>query len=227
LLALTGVDCWGQNFSPDAVANLNTITNTQCSTPALSVTVDANNHINTDSTYAYDAAGNMTKDGSGYTYTFDDENRLTLASGMSGGPYCYIYDGNGLRVAKKSGATTCASGTVTKLYWRSVAGHSLAETDSTGSTTNAAYSEYVFFSGRRIASRNGTGGVFYYFADALGSTRTITDASGKLCYDADFSPYGQEMSHSERLQTTACPPNLPSVPTSRATRVTSAANALS
>ncbi len=218
--ATSGVDCWGQNFGPDgqsaddSVANMTKINSgTQTAPPCpfglFNATVDANNHINTDSTYAYDALGNMTKDGSGtgYLYTFDDEGRLTLASGMTGGPYCYVYDGNGLRVAKKSGATTCASGTVTKLYWRSIAGDSLAETDSSGSTTNAAYNEYVFFTGRRIASRNGTGGVFYYFADALGSTRTITDASGKLCYDADFSPYGQEMSHSGTLQTTACPPN--------------------
>ncbi len=83
----------------------------------------------------------------------------------------------------------------------------------TGSTTNSAYNEYVFFGGRRIASRNGSGGIFYYFADQLGSTRTITTGSGtgqtpgQLCYDADFTPYGQEIQHTERLQTTACPPN--------------------
>src|SRR5438876_1047885 len=60
---------------------------------------------------------------------------------------------------------------------------------------------------RRLASRNGSGAVYYYFTDHLGSTRAVTDASGKLCYDADFSPYGQEMSHTERLQTTACQPS--------------------
>lgn len=178
--------------------------------------MDANNHINSSSTFAYDAAGNMYQDGkgTGYSYSFDAENRLVLAGGMSGGPYCYVYDGNGLRVAKKSGANAdCSGGTVTKLYWRSLSGDALAETDGTGSTTNAAYNEYVFFAGRRIAQRNGPGAIFYYFADQLGSTRTITTGSGpgqtpgQLCYDADFTPYGQELSHTERLQTTACPPN--------------------
>jgi hypothetical protein len=105
----------------------------------------------------------------------------------------YIYDGNGLRVAKKSGATSCSSDTVTKLYWRSIAGDALAETDASGNTLN----EYVFFGGRRIASRNGTGSVFYFFADQLGSTRTITDAngtasaptlSGRLCVRLLFFP---------------------------------------
>jgi RHS repeat-associated protein len=120
-----------------------------------------------------------------------------------------IYDGFGLRVAKKSSATSCTSGTVTKLYWRSLSGDALAETDGSGTTQN----EYVFFAGRRIASRDGSGHIFYYFADQLGSTRTITTGSGpgqtpgQLCYDADFTPYGREISFSARLQTTACPPS--------------------
>src|SRR2546425_4727953 len=113
----------------------------------LSATVDANNHYTADPAYAYDSAGNMTKDGSGagYLYTFDDDGHLTLAAGPTGGPYCYVYDGLGLRVAKKSGATSCSSGTAMKLYWRSLSGDALAETDASGSTTNSAYSEYVFF----------------------------------------------------------------------------------
>lgn len=211
--ATSGTDCWGQGFSPDSLANLNTVSVTQCSAGQLSVTVDGNNHINSSGAYAYDAAGNMTQDGSGLTYTFDAENRLTLASGMSGGPYCYVYDGNGLRVAKKSSASSCSSGTVTKIYWRSLSGDALAETDGSGSTTNSAYNEYVFFAGRRVGSRNGSGGIFYWFADPLGTTRSITtgngpsQTSGQLCYDADFTPYGQEISFTTRLQATACPPN--------------------
>jgi RHS repeat-associated protein len=214
--ATSGVDCWGQNFSPDPLANLNTISSAQCSSNTLSVTVDGNNHINSSTTFAYDASGNMTQDGkgTGYSYSFDAESRLTKATVMTGGPYCYVYDGNGLRVAKKSGANSdCSGGTVTKLYWRSISGNALAETDGTGSVSNAAYNEYVFFAGRRVASRNGSGGIFYWFADLLGSTRTITTGSGtgqtpgQLCYDADFTPYGQEISHTERLQTTACPPS--------------------
>src|SRR5467141_2379575 len=135
----------------------------------------------TSTKFAYDAAGNMTQDGkgTGYSYSFDGENRLGKATGMTGGPYCYVYDGNGLRVAKKSGANSdCSGGTVARLYWRSIAGDAMAETDGSGNTTNAAYSEYVFFAGRRVASRNGSGGIFYWFADHLGSTRTITTGSG-------------------------------------------------
>ncbi len=129
---------------------------------------------------------------------------------------------NGLRVAKKSGAASdCSGGTVTKIYWRSLSGDALTETDGTGSVTTN-YTEYVFFAGRRVASRvtgsnSANTALFYYFADQLGSTRRgsgfvltnpdlekVTTGSGKnndgsnqtpgqLCYDQDYTPYGQEV----------------------------------
>jgi RHS repeat-associated protein len=212
--ATSGVDCWGQTFAPDPLGNLDSITSTKCNSTMLNLGIDANNHIN-NSGFGYDAAGNMTQDGtSGVTYSFDAENHIYKITGIAGGPYCYFYDGNGLRVAKKSGANSdCTGGTFIKLYWRSISGDALAGTDNTGSVTNAAYNEYVFFSGRRIASRNGTGTIFYYFADQIGTIRTITTGNGtgqtpgQLCYDADFTPYGLELPHTERLQTTACPPS--------------------
>jgi RHS repeat-associated protein len=206
----------------DAIANLTKINSgTQpqptCPKGTLSVGVDGNNLL-TGTNLAYDAAGNMTQDGSGtgWLYTFDDEGHLTIATGPSDGPYCYVYDGFGLRVAKKSNSNSTRSiGTVMKLYWRSISGDALAETDGSVSTTNIAYNEYVFFGGRRIASRNGLGAVFYYFADQLGSVRTITTGSGpgqspgQLCWDQDYTPYGQEVFTTSQmiLQTTACPPS--------------------
>jgi RHS repeat-associated protein len=194
--ATSGVDCWGQSFGPqanpvgnppqppdDAWANLTQINLTQCSGNQLSASVNTNNQVNTSSSYAYDAAGNMTQDGSGLTYLFDAENRITSAAGVS-----YSYDGNGLRVKKSNGT----------LYWRSIFGDAIAESDLSGNIT----SEYVFFAGRRIARTDSGGNVFYYFADPLGTTRTITQSSGTVCCDADFSPYGQEMVH-----TNTCPQN--------------------
>jgi hypothetical protein len=100
--------------------------------------------------------------------TVPGDGRIQIVTTESDGTG--VYDGSGLRVAKRSGAASCSSGTVSKLYWRSITADTIAETDGTGSTTNAAYYEYVMFSGRRIASRNGTGSIFYYFADQVGST---------------------------------------------------------
>ena len=44
--------------------------------------------------------------------------------------------------------------------------------------------------------------VYYYFDDALGSSRVITNSSGTICYDADFYPFG-----GERPYTNTCTQN--------------------
>jgi RHS repeat-associated protein len=64
----------------------------------------------------------------------------------------------------------------------------LTETDANGNTN-----EYVFFRGKRIALRDSSNNVFYYFADQLGTAREIIQAgSTSPCYDADFYPFGGE-----------------------------------
>jgi len=173
--------CWGQSFGATGVpddqwSNLTQMTGTQCSTGQLSVTANSSTNQISTSGYSYDADGNMTNDAS-YAYTYNAEGRIATANGVT-----YTYDGNGLRVEKSSG----------KLYWRDIFGDTIAETDSTGSTTNASYREYVFFAGRRIAQRDGLGDVNYYYADALGSTVTMTDGSGNACYETTYTPYGEE-----------------------------------
>jgi hypothetical protein len=84
-----------------------------------------------------------------------------------------------LRVMKANDSSCTGSPTVDILYWRNIAGQTIAETDGSGSTSNSAYNEYVFFAGRRIAQSNpSSGNVYYYFVDHLGSTRVVTTASG-------------------------------------------------
>jgi hypothetical protein len=117
------------------------------------------------------AAGDVTYDGI-YDYSWDAENRLALAAGVT-----YTYDGDGQRVQKSSGT----------LYWRGGGGSVVAETDTSGNTLN----EYIFF-GARIARRDSSGNIYYYFGNHLGSA-AITNATGTLCYDADFYPIGGEL----------------------------------
>jgi RHS repeat-associated protein len=54
--------------------------------------------------------------------------------------------------------------------------------------------EYVFFAGRRIARRDSSGNVDYYFADHLGSSRAVTSATGTILDDSDSYPFGGERS---------------------------------
>jgi RHS repeat-associated protein len=205
--ATSGADCWGQTFNYDPLANFTSADSVKCSNPAPQFGVNSNNHISTAG-YSYDLAGNSTADGQ-WTYTFDAENRITSASNMPGGPYCYAYDGNGLRVAKSNG-TSCTSATVDVLYWRNLGGQTIAETDSSGSTTDANYHEYVFFAGRRIARSDPSSGIqYYYFADQVGSTRSVAEvtpsnspADGTVCFSEDYYPYGQEINYG-----VSCPQN--------------------
>jgi RHS repeat-associated protein len=126
----------------------------------------------------------MTSNG-GANYTYNGESQLATAGGAT-----YTYDGDGNRVKKSSGT----------LYWGS---GPLVESDLNG--TASSLKEYIMAGGRRIARRDnvGTGNVFFYLSDNLGSSREIV-ASGasSACYDADFYPYG-----GERAYTNTCPQN--------------------
>lgn len=177
--ATSGNDCWGYTFGIDVVANLTSQTLTQCSGGTLNVTTDGYNHL-VASGYSYDNAGNMTNDGS-HTYTYDAEDRISSAANVN-----YIYDGDGLRV-EKSGV---------RLYWRSPWGNTLTETATGGGSPV----DYVFFAGRRLARISGST-VNYFYSDALGTIHTITDATGHPCYDASFTPYGQEVLNPNISQT--------------------------
>jgi RHS repeat-associated protein len=73
----------------------------------------------------------------------------------------------------------------------------LDETDATGSTTNATFSEYIYFDGKRAARRDYQSNVFYYFADQVGSARGMFEVlagshTATPCFDADFYHFGGE-----------------------------------
>ena len=191
--ATSGSGCWGQSFGPsgtpppgpadDAYSNLTQINATNCTVGALGIAVSATTNRVTTTGYAFDAAGNMTQEPSpnGYGYTYDAENHLTQVTGTGSGTWTYVYDGNGMRVEKSN-----ASGGT--LYFRSLSGATIAETDLSGNIT----SEYIFFAGQRIARRDANNNVYYYYTDQVGSTTTITTGTGSPCYDATFTPYGEE-----------------------------------
>jgi RHS repeat-associated protein len=184
--ATTGTKCFGESFGYDAWGNLLTIGGLSgysgCTQENLGVGANVKNQIGTN---AYDAAGNMTTGG----YTYDAENHLLTAGGVT-----YTYDGDGKRVKKSSG----------KLYWYGMSADALDETDLTGVTNNSAFNEYIFVDGKRIARRDSSNTVFYYFADHLGTSRVMVQSGqASACYDADFYPFGGERSPI----TNSCPQN--------------------
>jgi RHS repeat-associated protein len=108
---------------------------------------------------------------------YNAENQMTSTAGVT-----YTYDGDGKRVQKSSG----------KLYWYGLGSDPLDETDGAGATNNASFNEYIFFDGKRIARRDSTNAVNYYFADHLGTARTVANATGAILDDSDFYPFGGE-----------------------------------
>jgi RHS repeat-associated protein len=163
----SGIDAWGNMTNRTSVTGK---TNYELlNVPALS-----NNRL---SGFGYDAAGNMTSNGSS-TYTYDAENRMTATAGCT-----FTYDGDGNRVLK----TGCAG----VYYWRDLSGNPLEE-----SIAATIQFEYVFFGGKRVARRDvATNTVHYFFSDHLGSTSLITNASGVMPpeSESDYYPYGGEI----------------------------------
>jgi len=168
---------WGNSYSYDAWGNLLSKTPTKCSAENITLTATASNQLQG---YSYDAAGNMTQDlSTGYSYTYDQENRITGAAG-----YTYTYDEAGNRVEKSNNTT--ATGT---LYWYMTPGI-VAESDLAGNLQ----SEYVFFDGERVARRDfPSGNVVYYFSDNLKTASVITDATGNIKSESDYYPWGGEL----------------------------------
>ncbi len=175
---------WGEAFTIDPWGNMtneNPIAG-KTSHEGLNTSANVNNQL---VGYGYDAAGNMTSNGNA-NYNYDAENRINATANLS-----YIYDGDGNRVEKCTEGTSpgaCATGATGTLYWRNIGGDTLAESTLAGTMQE----EYVFFSGKRIARRDVSGGaVHYYFSDHLGSHGVVTNATGSSCeQDIDYYPYG-------------------------------------
>jgi len=183
--ATSGTNCWSYTYGIDVWANLNSaqpITGYSCTQSNLSLGISTNNRI-TNTGVSYDASGNTLTDGLN-TYTWDAESQIKAAAGVN-----YTYDGDGNRLQKSNG----------KIYWFGAGSEVLDESDASGSITD----EYVFFGGKRVAHRAVSSGAIYYYAeDLLGSSRVITTATGSVCYDADFLPFG-----GEHVITNTCPQN--------------------
>ncbi len=112
----------------------------------------------------YDAAGNQTGiTSANRTFTFDAENRQTIATVNSVGTN-YTYDGDGRRVIKSVGGTTT-------VFVYDASGHLAAEYGGTNPLT----------------------GTTYLTDDHLGSTRMVTNSAATVVSRFDYAPFGEEL----------------------------------
>jgi RHS repeat-associated protein len=128
--------------------------------------------------YVYDAAGNMTNDGSN-TLAYDGENRIiSSTSGAASGTY--TFDGNGLRVKRVSGSTT----TVYIFSGSKV----VAEYDN-GAAVASPSREYIYSGAELVATLSGAS-TTYHHADHL-SNRVSTDSTGTAVRAFGHFPFGE------------------------------------
>ena len=141
--------------------------------PNPSYTFDANNHI-TSSGIVYDAAGNITNDGLGHTYTYDAENRLLAVAGATSANY--VYDASGRRVQETIGAAS-------KNYIFDQAGRVITQM-----SPGWARSE-LYAGGLHVATyTNNT--TYFDHRDWLGTVRARSSVSGASVETCTSLPFG-------------------------------------
>src|SRR6266478_4947825 len=170
---------WGLSMTYDRYGNRTAeIPTAGSGMPSNSVAVDAaTNHINSGG-YAYDAAGNMTNDGSN-TLAYDAENRVVTATG-GGGSGTYTYDGKGLRVTKVSGGMT----TVYIFSGEKV----IAEYDNAAAVGSPSR-EYIYSGSLKLAKIESSSTI-YYHSDHL-SSRVLTDLAGSTVAQRGHYSFGE------------------------------------
>ena len=127
--------------------------------------------------YDYDANGNMTRR-PGQTLEYDSENRLTGITNGATPLSSFVYNHEGKRVKRTTGATTTTY--IGDLF----------------ECTGGSCTKHIFAGGQRIAWKD-TAGVHFYHPDHLGSLNKATDsADGSVDETNNYYPFGETRSHS-------------------------------
>jgi len=139
-------------------------------------TYNANNQLTQRDgiSFAYDADGNLTNDGS-RTYTWNARNQLASIAGAV--TASFQYDPLGRRVMKSVGGSSTSF-----LYDRGNIVQELSGSTPTANRLNAALDE--------VLTRTDATGTSNYLTDALGSTLALTDAVASLQTQYTYDPFG-------------------------------------
>jgi RHS repeat-associated protein len=130
--------------------------------------------------YTYDAAGNVTDDGT-HSYQYDAENRLVNVDG--GSTASYSYDHNNNRIKKTLGTS------VTHFVWEG--SQMIAEHDG---ITGAMITDYIY-SGSRMVAKYNNSTMSYFLSDRL-SIRLVLDSNGNIIGRQSHLPFGEDLNTS-------------------------------
>ena len=169
----TGNSTYNLTFSYDRYGNMHCTINGSTNGPCPQYTFNQSTNRISTAGFTYDAAGNLTADGT-YGYQYDAEERLSSVSQGN----VYTYNALGLRAVW---------GVVQYLYdpQGALAGNYDSATNGWQQTFPVA--------GRRVAWYY-QGSTYFYHLDHLGSVNGITASDGLLAGDALYYPWGQSWS---------------------------------
>ncbi|MDO3384918.1 RHS repeat-associated core domain-containing protein [Gilvimarinus sp. SDUM040013] len=129
----------------------------------------------------YDAVGNIVARGTD-TFTYNVRNRLAQVERNSAVIAQYQHNGKGERVVKTAGGNTTH-------FVYDLMGNIIVEANGAGTVER----EYVYVNGERLAllQQSPTQTTYYYHNDHLGTPKALTNASGTVVWQADYTPFGE------------------------------------
>jgi RHS repeat-associated protein len=148
-----------------------------------SYSFDANNHIGGGGV-VYDAAGNVTNDGLGNTYTYDAENRIVQVNGTPGtcssATACYVYDAFGRR------ARSTVNGQTRDFVF------DLSD-QAVGQWTGSAWTRSEAYAGGLHVATYANSTTAFHNGDWLGTFRMRSDVSGNRIEACSSLPFGEDL----------------------------------
>jgi RHS repeat-associated protein len=192
---VTGSLSYDKTFTYDGVGNRLTQATTGSGAATVSYGYDNRDRLTSenDTTYQYDANGNVTSKSGEATYTWDFENRLTQVAMNDGTLVTHIYDADGNRVqttVRPSGAGV-ASATNLLVDASGALSQVVVDTDASGNI--ASYYTRVsdeLLEAMRPASPAGTWTTRFVHGDGLGSVRALTDETGTAVDSRGYEAFG-------------------------------------
>jgi RHS repeat-associated protein len=169
------------DYTYDGVGNrLTKVENNQTSTYNYASGTNRLQEIAGSVAYKYDANGNITGIGN-KVLTYNQNNRLVRVEENSTILGEYVYNGLGQRVIKTADG-------VTTIFIYDFDGNLIAESQMDGTII----SEYLYMGKSRAARVDaGSGEIFYFHNDHLGTPELMTDESGNAVWGVTNKPFGE------------------------------------
>jgi len=182
-----GTVSYNLDFLPDRWGNTKCVTDAQTNGPCPNWTFDtAKNQINT-SGFTYDAAGDMTADGS-CSYTWDAEGRLTSVGGTGCSAASYTYNALGQRVEKLVGSSTYTE-IVYGAFGQTLAFHN-----------RSTWTDQFFYLGATPFAKYQGNVTYFIHGNLLGSTTMVYNhTGGTVVQDEIFYPWGERWAYGGTL----------------------------